>query len=115
MSVPRCARCGAEAVATISSIVDAAPHSLAFCEPCWRIARSEAGAVMSEGPILWGESWDEAIEWLTRSLRAADARPTPTAWRRLIAHDLQRQLPHLPAEVPQAVRDFLGEFGEAAG
>lgn len=114
-SVPTCARCGADASVAISSIVGTLVRSKVYCDPCWRVARLEAGQIMSEGPIRWGDSWDEVEAWLVRSLQGVESRSMRTSWRRLIAHDLRSQLAHLPAEVPDAVRVFLGEFGDAAG
>ena len=99
----------------ISSMVDGAYYAETYCDSCWRAARSQAGTLMMEGPIKWGESWSEVEEWLTRTTQSVSERPDPASWRRLIAADLQRQLTHLPPEIPQTVREFLGEFGEAAG
>jgi hypothetical protein len=82
-----------------------------YCDACWLIARGEAGPCMLEGPATWGESWHEVEEWLARSLLAA----TTLAYRRLIAHELRRQMPHLSGVVPPSIAAFLLDTDERAG
>jgi hypothetical protein len=115
MMVETCTRCGAEATVMISTVERDVPHSRLYCDACWRVARYEAGPIMSEGPPVWGQDWAEVEVWLARNLRSADERPNSRAWRQLVAHDLRRQLSHLPTEIPQSVTIFLGEFDDAAG
>lgn len=115
MSVPSCISCGAEAVAMISTVVRGSVHARPYCDPCWRVARSGAGPLMLEGAIHWGDSWTEMEEWLTRCLQSVATRSDPASWRLLLAAELHRQAPHLPTPIPRAIREFLGEFGEAAG
>ena len=110
-----CARCGVDGEVVISTIEDGRPVSRPYCDACWRVARYEAGPIMTEGPVTWGQDWPEMEEWLARNLRATDERPEAGAWRRLLAHDLRQQLSHLPAEVPPSVALFLTEFDDRAG
>jgi hypothetical protein len=110
-----CTRCGADATVMISTVEHDLPLSRPYCETCWRVARYEAGPIMSEGPLVWGEDWSEVEMWLARNLRSADERPNSRAWRQLAAHYLRQQLPHLPTEIPQSVATFLREFDDAAG
>jgi hypothetical protein len=99
----------------ISSMAGGAYDAQTYCDVCWRVERTKAGALMMEGPITWGESWSEVEEWLTRTMQSVSDQPNIASWRRLIAADLQRQIVHLAPEIPSAVREFLREFGEAAG
>ena len=110
-----CARCGTDGEVVISRIQDGTPVSRLYCDPCWRVARYEAGPIMTEGPVTWGEDWPEVEEWLARNVRDTDARTESGAWCRLLAHDLRRQLSHLPAEVPPRIATFLSEFDDLAG
>ena len=45
------------------------------------------------------ETWHEVEEWLARSLLPA----TTLAHRRLIAHELRRQMPHLSGVAPPSI------------
>lgn len=111
MQSATCARCGLPAQAVISTIDGARPISRAYCHSCWSLARGDAGPVMLEGPITWGDSWEELEVWLARTLR--DVRSHE--YRRLVAHEVRRQSPNLPAPTPPTVADFLAEFDEPAG
>jgi hypothetical protein len=115
MTDMECVRCGADGEVEISTIEGAGPISRLYCAACWRVARYEAGSIMSEGPVTWGQDWPEMEEWLARSLRDIDKRPESDAWRRILAHNLRRQLSHLPPEIPPYIATFLTEFGGAAG
>ena len=110
-----CAQCGADAKVVISRIEDGTPVSRLYCDGCWRVARYDAGPIMSEGPITWGEDWREVEEWLARNLRDAASRSDSGAWRRLIAHDLRAQMAHLPTDLPQSVSNFLASVGDDPG
>ena len=110
-----CAQCGAAGENVISRIEDGRPVSRLYCDSCWRVAREEAGPIMTEGPVTWGQDWPEMEEWLARNLRVADERPESAAWRRLLAHVLRQQLSHLPAEVPPFTATFLMECDDRAG
>jgi hypothetical protein len=104
-----CVRCGAHGDAVISTIDADGPVSRLYCEACWRVARYEAGPIMIEGPVVWGQDWPEMEEWLARNLRHVKDRPLPDLWHRLLAHVLREQLFHLPADVPSHVAAFLRE------
>ena len=110
-----CTRCGAHAEVMISRMEGNEPVSLLYCDACWRLARHDAGPVMTEGPITWGQTWPEVEAWLARNLRTTDERPNSRDWRRLLAHNLRVQLPHLRGEIPAAVSTFLRQFGDSAG
>ena len=46
-----CARCGIDGEVTISRMEDGTPVSRRYCDACWRVARYEAGPIMTEGPV----------------------------------------------------------------
>ena len=60
-----------------------------------------------EGPLAWGEDWPEVLAWLERSLGATSSRRSQV----LVAHELHRQLTHLPRPYPARATGFLVEFG----
>ena len=115
MTETTCVRCGVPGEVVISTIEVDRPVSRRYCDACWRIARYEAGPIMSEGPAVWGQDWSEMEEWLARGLRSVEKRPYADLWRRLLAHDLRQQLSHLPDDVPPQVAAFLRRVDDGAG
>jgi len=68
---------------------------------------------MMEGPITWGSTWQEIEDWLARieaDLGHRNYREDSHAYRRLAAHVIRRQIPHLPSRVPPWIAAFLIEF-----
>ena len=107
MTEMSCVRCGGRGEAVISTIGADGPVSRLYCDACFRVARYEAGPIMTEGPLVWGEGWPEMEEWLARNLRDLAERPHSHAWRRLLAHGIRQQMFHLPADVPPHIAAFL--------
>lgn len=109
MTGDACTRCGGTATVVISRIEQGEPVSDLYCDACWRVARQHAGPIMCEGPITWGNDWPEVEEWLSRKLAEANRRSDHEAWHRLLAHEVRRQLSHLPATIPESIMRFLNE------
>ena len=106
-----CVRCGAPAASAITAFVSTEPATLPHCDDCWKISRTQHGALMLEGPLPWGQSWDEVENWLAR----ARATAASSAIERLLAHELRRQSAHLAGNPRDSVTAFLREFPPRSG
>ena len=112
-----CALCGADRRSSASSTIDATA-CLRNCARrlLRRVARYEAGPIMSEGPVTWDDGWPEMEEWLARNVAAQRRR---VRRRRLApdcsAHTLREQLSPPPAGDSSPRSDLLAEFDDRAG
>jgi hypothetical protein len=102
-----CHECAAVATCALTFFDRERATTMMLCDVCWRRRRPTVGVDMIEGPLAWGTDWPEVLEWLDRSCGEAS---TPRL-RLLVAHELHRQLPHLPRPYPSRARALLAECG----
>ena len=102
-----CDECAASATCALSYFECERPTTALLCDGCWRRRRGTAGVENLEGPLAWGADWPEVLAWLDRSLEEVLSHRL----RQLIAHELHRQIGHLPRPWPARANAFLAECG----